>query len=103
MASPDVVVSSPEPCAEILRALGEPARLQILRHLAAGPSTVAGVAAALGLRHYQASRHLAALATIGVVRQERRGRSVVSSLATAAPELDLGCCTLRLEASRTSA
>jgi DNA-binding transcriptional ArsR family regulator len=84
-------------CANILRALGEPLRLRILGHLAAGPCSIGAVADALDIPHYQASRHLAALAEIGVVTQVKRGRTVTCSLTTKAPVLDLGCCTLRLD------
>lgn len=84
-------------CAEMLKILGEPLRLRILSDLSGGPRTVAEVASALGIPHYQASRHLSALACIGVVRQTKLGRIVRCELASAAPVVDLGCCTLRLE------
>jgi DNA-binding transcriptional ArsR family regulator len=89
-------VSGGDECAPKLRTLAEPLRLDMLRLLAAGPRSIGEVAAALQIPHYQASRHLAALAALGVVAQRRRGRVVENHLSQQAPDLDLGCCTLRL-------
>lgn len=57
--------------AEFLWAVGQTTRLRILAHLAAGPASVSAVAAALGLRVDQVSRHLMKLRTAGVLASER--------------------------------
>jgi DNA-binding transcriptional ArsR family regulator len=83
-------------CARILRVLSEPIRLAILRRLSDGACSIGTIAASLDIPHYQASRHVSALASIGVVTRSRNGRAVVCALSGAAPTLDLGCCTLDL-------
>lgn len=52
---------------ETFQALADPNRLRILELLASGPQTVGSVAGTLGLRQPQASKHLKALRTAGLV------------------------------------
>jgi len=58
------------------RALGDPTRVRILALLERGESAVTEIAAALGLRHSTASKHLQVLFHAGLVRR-RRDASVV--------------------------
>ena len=60
--------------AQVLRALGHPARLRILAHLlGAEERTVNDIAGALGLPQAVASQHLGALRLYGLVRVRRDG------------------------------
>ncbi|MES2645031.1 MAG: metalloregulator ArsR/SmtB family transcription factor [Myxococcota bacterium] len=88
-----------EECAPVLRAIAEPTRLRILSVLRGGPLAVFELTEQLGIKQYQASRHLAALHDIGVVTRERSGKRVVYRLAPAVsdasgdgPAVELGCC-----------
>jgi DNA-binding transcriptional ArsR family regulator len=53
--------------AHMFAALANPSRLRILEVLAAGPTSVNGVAEATGLKQSITSQHLAALSQAGVV------------------------------------
>jgi len=53
--------------AATLRALAEPSRLQIVELLRSGPRPVGSVAAKVGLRQPQASKHLHVLSKAGLV------------------------------------
>jgi len=79
--------------AEFLRTLAHPRRLQILHHLADGPTGVAGLAAELGISQPNASQHLAVLRSAGVVESERDGREVRYRLAD--PEVIVACGIVR--------
>lgn len=62
---------------ELFRALGEPARLEILRVLLAhGRSDLGAIAARVPQDVSGVSRHLAVLQANGIVRRERAGRRV---------------------------
>ena len=69
-----------ERAAAALAALGAPVRLSILRQLVragAGGMTVGALQAHLGLPASTLSHHLRALATAGVLVQERQGRMLI--------------------------
>ncbi len=88
---------TPTECAQVLRGLADPTRLRILTALQRGPSSVGGLVEALQIPQYKASRHLAALAELGLVTRERRGRYVYYALSSSvavegAVRLELGCC-----------
>jgi len=92
-------VLTAEECGAVLRVVSEPARLRLLAALRDGPRAVGELELALGLRQYQASRHLAALLAIGLVEREPQGRRVLYRLAADlrlddACALELGCCRL---------
>ncbi len=59
----------------IFSALGDPTRRQVIRALSEhGPSTATGLAAQLPVTRQAVSKHLAALADVGLVTAIQRGR-----------------------------
>jgi DNA-binding transcriptional ArsR family regulator len=66
--------------AKMFSALANPARLQILEHLADGPASVNDIAEAVGLKQSMTSQHLSSLLAAGVVVYERNGNSRLYSL-----------------------
>ncbi|WKW51598.1 ArsR/SmtB family transcription factor [Rhodomicrobium lacus] len=69
--------------ANMLRALANPHRLQILRLLGQAPHTVMDLCQRLSLRQSLASQHLARLRLDGIVAAERHGHHVIYSLRNA--------------------
>ena len=69
------------PAAALFRSLGDPARLMIVRHLAAGPARVTDLVAEVGLAQSTVSKHLACLRDCGLVSSEPAGRASVFRLA----------------------
>lgn len=69
----------------LFRALGDPNRLAILRHLELGEHRVVDLTAHLGLAQSTVSKHLACLRDCGLVRSRAQGRASVFSLTEAAP------------------
>jgi DNA-binding transcriptional ArsR family regulator len=67
--------------AERLRALAEPARLQILNHLRGGEQTVTELVEETGLGQANVSKHLQILLAAGFVRRRRQGLHAFYSLA----------------------
>jgi ArsR family transcriptional regulator, cadmium/lead-responsive transcriptional repressor len=70
----------------LFRSLGDPARLNILRHLALGEHRVVDLMSRLGLAQSTTSAHLACLRDCGLVSSRTVGRASVYSLAVQ-PEL----------------
>ena len=62
--------------AEVFKALGHPARVTVVRELAAGEKCVCDLVEAAGLGWSTVSRHLAVLREAGVVADEKRGLQV---------------------------
>jgi len=58
------------------RALGEPTRLKILQVVCSGPRTVNDIVAAVGATQANVSKHLAMLASVGVLTREKSGQYV---------------------------
>lgn len=75
MASPR---KSPVPRREaaVFKALGHPARLQVVNRLAAGERCVCDLVELTGLGWSTVSRHLAVLKSVGVIEDEKRGLQV---------------------------
>lgn len=69
-----------EPAAALFRSLGDPARLAILRRLAAGEARVVDLVYELGLAQSTVSKHLACLRGCGLVASRPVGRASVFSL-----------------------
>ena len=68
--------------AELFRALGHPARVQILELLHDGPKTVRQLVEALDVEPANLSQHLAILRRAAVVASAREDGSVIYSLTT---------------------
>ena len=66
---------------ELLAAIGEPSRFQIVFELASRERHVSDLAEAIGLSQSCTSRHLQALERAGVVQTRRAGKRVMASLA----------------------
>lgn len=58
------------------RLLGEPTRLKILQALCKEPRTVNDIAAAVGATQANISKHLALLASAGILTREKDGQCV---------------------------
>ncbi len=71
------------PSAALFRALGEPARLALLRHLFTGEHSVRELTDHLGLAQSTVSTHLACLRDCGLVTVRQRGRSSIYAIADA--------------------
>lgn len=80
------VESDPMAAVCLFRSLGDPARLNILRHLALGEHRVVDLMSHLGLAQSTTSAHLACLRDCGLVSSRTVGRASVYSLAVQ-PEL----------------
>ncbi|HXT90465.1 MAG TPA: metalloregulator ArsR/SmtB family transcription factor [Trebonia sp.] len=83
MIAPDAEVERVElgPAAALFRSLGDPARLMIVRRLAAGPARVTDLTAGLNLAQSTVSKHLACLRDCGLVTSAPSGRASVFRLA----------------------
>jgi ArsR family transcriptional regulator len=79
--------------AEVLRALANPKRLEIVHLLAEGPCEVGRLAEELDISQPNVSQHLAVMRSIGMVEAERDGREVRYRLAD--PEIVAACETMR--------
>ena len=69
------------PTAALFRALGEPARLTLLRHLFTGEHQVRELTDHLGLAQSTVSAHLACLRDCGLVTVRQRGRASIYAIA----------------------
>lgn len=85
--------------AAALAALGHPARLAILRHLALGEHKVVDLTAHLGLAQSTVSAHLACLRDCGLVTSRPQGRASMWSLNHASDLLDVLSAAERLLAA----
>jgi DNA-binding transcriptional ArsR family regulator len=96
----------PNRCAQMLRFLGDPDRLRIIRCLLEGPKNVTDIADALGVSVVKASHHLKVLRHAEAVIDEKQGRFVVYRLNPSfcqpaasdgeVEHLNLGCCRLEI-------
>ena len=79
--------------ARLLKALGNPGRLRMLRLLIAAPRQVSDIEEALGLGQAYVSQQLARLRSEGIVEGERSGRTVLYRVVDARvePVLDAIC------------
>jgi DNA-binding transcriptional ArsR family regulator len=87
MKASDIEVERVEltPAAALFRSLGDPARLAIVRRLAAGPARVVDLVDAVGLAQSTVSKHLACLRDCGLIGSEPVGRASLFRLTR--PEL----------------
>jgi DNA-binding transcriptional ArsR family regulator len=74
-------ILEPERAAEIFRALGDPARLEMVKRLAPGkPLTIAALSHGLGMSRQGARKHLQVLADARLVALRPKGRDVHAEL-----------------------
>jgi DNA-binding transcriptional ArsR family regulator len=66
--------------AELLAAIAEPTRLQILRQLTGGPQYVGQLSEQLGIPMVNMSHHLGVMRSAGVLAADKTGRRVIYSL-----------------------
>ena len=83
----------------MFRSLGDPTRLAILRHLAAGEHKVVDLTAHLGLAQSTVSAHLACLRDCGLVSSRPEGRASMWSLEHSAELMELLASAERLLAA----
>lgn len=90
-------------CANYLKALGDPYRLQIARALQNGPMSVSDLALLLELEIANVSHHLRVMFHAGLVKTEREGRFIYYHLnqdflssGKLKQSLDFGCCKIDL-------
>lgn len=86
-------------CAARLKALSDPTRLAVLRHLATGPANVTDLMTAFGVAQNLMSHHLRVLRDADLVTCERDGKRMRYHLAEGvlgkgAKVLKLGCCDI---------
>lgn len=79
--------------AEVLTALANPRRLEILHLLAGGPREVGAIAASLGISQPNVSQHLAVMRSAGIVLADRDGREVRYRIAD--PDVIAACDLMR--------
>lgn len=91
-------------CAKVLKAMGDPTRLRILRHLIGGEKNVSQLGDELQVDQPAVSHHLALLRHAGLVIERREGKhvyyeihsSVAPHVAGGQERFDLGCCSVEL-------
>ncbi len=66
--------------AAVFKALGHPARLQIVKELASGERCVCDLVDLTGLGWSTVSRHLTVLKSVGVIAEDKRGLQVFHRL-----------------------
>lgn len=94
----------PEALAELLRALGDPTRLQVLALLRQRPLCVCELTAQFPISQPAVSGHLRRLRAAGLVLDERRGMWVYYRLADPLPEVArVALSMLRLPAATSAA
>ena len=68
--------------AEVARAIAHPIRMAILDFLHPGPQCVCDIAAAVGAKQSNVSRHLSVMVAAGVLTSEKQGLKVIYSVRT---------------------
>ena len=91
--------AEPPPAVQLFRGLADPARLEILQHLALGEHRVVDLVAHLGLAQSTVSAHIGYLRDCGLLAARPVGRSTMYSLSPRAELLDLFAATDRLLAA----
>ena len=92
-------------CIPVLKALGEPTRIRIMRLLLKRSLGVNEISDRLELSQYNASKHLRILREAGLLETQAEGKSRRYGIATKLAErlasnknvLDLDCCTFRFD------
>lgn len=92
-------------CVPALKALGDETRLKILQLLLNRQLSAGDIATEVGATQYNVSRHLKVLRDAGLIECEKQGQfrlyrvppSLRRRVLKSGSELDLGCCTFRLD------
>ncbi len=92
-------------CIPVLKALGEPTRIRIMRLLLQRSLGVNEISDRLGLSQYNTSKHLRILREAGLLEMQAEGKLRRYGVATKLAErlasnknvLDLDCCTFRFD------
>ncbi len=90
-------------CAELLKALADETRLEVVKRLIDGPQNVGQLNSDLQVEQTLLSHHLKVLRESGIVEARRDGKAVRYRLSPAVESkrrgkvIDLGCCQLRFE------
>lgn len=92
-------------CIPALKALGEESRLRMLRLIFQRPRSVNEITEQLSLPQYNVSKHLRVMKEAGLLDCEKDGKQRIyrvsaelkSRVSANSMELDLGCCTFRLD------
>ena len=97
---------SPDQCAQLLKALGDPDRLRLVQALRSGPCCVSDLATKLELEIANVSHHLGVLRRAGLVVTQRQGKQIIYELPQdvlqrdvndqTCEHLNLGCCRLEI-------
>lgn len=92
-----------ETCANYLKALGDPVRIQVVRALQAGTLSVGDIAELLEIEMANVSHHLQVLFHADIVTKQREGKFIYYTLngefiksRAVSKTLDFGCCKLDL-------
>ncbi|MBA3700725.1 MAG: winged helix-turn-helix transcriptional regulator [Planctomycetes bacterium] len=98
-AKDDLITAESDDCAARLKALSDPTRLAVLRHLATGSSNVTDLMTAFGVAQNLMSHHLRVLREAELVICRREGKCMMYHLADGvlgrgAKSLKLGCCDI---------
>lgn len=103
MSTEDETSADSAVCANYLKALGDPIRLQIVRALQSGPMSVSDLGLLLELEMANVSHHLRVLFHADIVTTERDGKYIYYALnkqflknRSLAKSLDFGCCKIDL-------
>lgn len=91
-------------CAKVLKAMADPTRLRILRHLIGGEKNVSQLVEELHVEQPAISHHLSLLRHAALVLERREGKHVyyelhsmvVKHLSDEQDKIDLGCCAVEL-------
>jgi DNA-binding transcriptional ArsR family regulator len=92
-------------CAKALKAMGDPTRLRILRHLIGKEKNVSQLVEELGVDQPIVSHHLSLLRHSGLVLERRSGKNifyelhsdVAHHLSHEEEKIDFGCCSVQLK------
>lgn len=97
-------------CADRIKAISDPNRLELLNRLFDGEATVSELAAAAGMPLVKASHHLLALLRANIVTRTKSGRFVYYALhpdvmkqdgGKPLKQINLGCCSVSFEMVQT--
>lgn len=100
----DIARDDAPSCAERLKVLADPTRLEVIRQLFAEPCHVGELQRRLGIEQSLMSHHLRILREAGLVTSRRDGKSVLYRVAPdvaitsrGGEAIHLGCCVLSFE------